>query len=123
MNPRLWTVFALLGCLFLVLPAAAQVDYPADLKNVVAPYPGAQVEMAMKTEQGSHVVMTTSDPAEKVYSYYKESLTKTGWEAQMEMTHKDGQQGHWKKSDKMLHVVIGKDAEKTQIVLLLGTGN
>lgn len=121
MNPRLRTMFLVLCGLIAVVPAAAQVDYPEDLKSIVAPYPGAQVEMAMKTQQGSHVVLITSDPAQKAYAYYKEALGKAGWESQMEMTHTEGFQGHWKKGDKMIHVVVGKDQEKTQIVLLLGT--
>ncbi len=121
MNPRLMAVFLVLSVLMAFVPALAQVDYPEDLKGVIAQYPGAQVEMAMKTPQGSHVVLTTTDPAQKAYAYYKEALGKAGWETQMEMTHTEGFQGHWKKGDKMIHVVVTKDQEKTQIVLLLGT--
>jgi len=122
MDRRMRIMGAILACLFLVVPVAAQVDYPQELKSIVAPYPGAELEMATKTQQGTHVVMTTSDPAEKVYGYYKEALMKAGWSTEMEMSHKEGLQGHWKKNDKMLHVVVGKDSEKTQIVLLLMTG-
>uniref|UniRef100_A0A832EKD1 Uncharacterized protein n=1 Tax=Desulfacinum infernum TaxID=35837 RepID=A0A832EKD1_9BACT len=121
MNPRLLGFALVLCAFFLVVPALAQVDYPEDLKGIVAQYPGSQVEMAMKTPQGSHVVLTTSDPPQKAYAYYKEALTKAGWETEMEMTHKEGQQGHWKKGDKMTHVVVTKDEDKTQIVLLVGT--
>ncbi len=122
MNPRLMAIFAVLCGMIAVVPALAQVDYPEDIKAIVAQYPGAQVEMAMKVPQGSQVVLTTSDPPQKVYVFYKEALSKAGWETQMEMTHKEGLQGHWKKGDKMIHVVVTKDEEKTQIVLLLGTG-
>ncbi|MEJ5366003.1 MAG: hypothetical protein WHS86_12940 [Desulfosoma sp.] len=121
MNPRLMPIALVLCTFFLVAPALAQVDYPEELKAIVAQYPGAQVEMAMKTPQGSHVVLTSSDPPQKAYAYYKEALTKAGWETQMEMTHTEGLQGHWKKGDKMVHVVVTKDQEKTQIVLLVGT--
>lgn len=121
MYPRLLPVALVLSAFLAVVPALAQVDYPEDLKGIVAPYPGAQVEMAMKTPQGSHVVLTTSDPPQKAYAYYKDALTKAGWETQMEMTHTEGLQGHWKKGDKMAHVVVTKDQAKTQIVLLVGT--
>jgi hypothetical protein len=121
MKPRLSGIGVALCAFFHVVLALAQVDYPADLKGVVAQYPGSQVEMAMKTPQGSHVVLTTSDPPQKAYAYYKEALTKAGWETEMEMTHQEGQQGHWKKGDKMAHVVVTKDGDMTQIVLLVGT--
>ncbi len=120
MNRRLWSIMVVLGCFLMAVSAAAQVDYPEDLKKVVAQYPGSQVEMAMKTQQGSHVVLTTQDPSEKVYAYYKQALGQSGWEVQMEMNHKEGVQGHWQKGDKMIHVVVSKDSEQTQIVLLLG---
>ncbi|MEJ5349505.1 MAG: hypothetical protein WHS46_12550 [Desulfosoma sp.] len=120
MNRRLWCITVVLGCFLMAVSAAAQVDYPEDLKKVVAQYPGSQVEMAMKTQQGSHVVLSTQDSSEKVYAYYKQALSQAGWQVQMEMNHKDGVQGHWQKDDKTVHVVVTKDSEKTQIVVLLG---
>lgn len=121
MPHRLMPLFLVLCGMIAVVPALAQVDYPEDIKAIVGQYPGAEVEMAMKVPQGSQVVLTTPDPPQKAYAYYKEALGKAGWEAQMEMTHKEGLQGHWKKGEKMIHVVVTKDEEKTQIVLILGT--
>ncbi|ROQ89570.1 hypothetical protein [Desulfosoma caldarium] len=122
MQRRLFAFMLVLGCVLAAISASAQVDYPNDIKSAVTQYPGSQVEMAMKTPQGSQVVLSSTDPSPKVYAYYKQALSQSGWETQMEMNHAEGIQGHWRKGDKVFHVVVTKDEEKTQIVLILGTG-
>lgn len=123
MQRRFFAFIVVFGCLLMAFPISAQVNYPDDMKSVVAQYPGSQVEMAMKMPQGSQVILSSGDPAEKVYAFYKQALSKSGWESQMEMNHKEGIQGHWLHGDKMFHVVVTKNKEKTQIVLVLGTSH
>ncbi|MGQ9670611.1 MAG: hypothetical protein ACUVWY_10660 [Desulfosoma sp.] len=120
MHQRLLVFTVVLGCLLMAVPISAQVNYPDDIKSVVAQYPGSQVEMAMKMAQGSQVILSSGDSTEKVYAFYKQALSSSGWENQMEMNHQEGIQGHWRQGDKMFHVVVTKNDEKTQIVLMLG---
>ncbi len=109
----------LLGVVLWVAIAWAQVDYPVAVGKVVPQYPGSKVEMNMRVDKGTQVYLTTSDPAEKVFQFYKDALKEKGWESAMEMTHEGGYQSHWKKDKAEFHLVIHSEEEQTKIMLLL----
>lgn len=100
--------------------ALAQVDYPDEMAQVVAQYPDSTVEMAMKMQQGTQVMLRAKDEPKKVFGFYKEALGGDGWESQMEMAQEEGIQGHWVKGDQMMHVMVTQDEGETAVMLMLG---
>ncbi|SHF96141.1 hypothetical protein SAMN02745206_03006 [Desulfacinum infernum DSM 9756] len=116
-----WMLPVLVLCSWvLAAPGAAQVDYPEEMAQVVAQYPDSTVEMAMKMQQGTQVMLHTKDEPKKVFAFYKEALSGDGWESQMEMAQEEGIQGHWVKGDRMMHVMVTQDEGETAVMLMLG---
>ncbi|MEF3696670.1 hypothetical protein [Desulfolutivibrio sp.] len=79
--------FVSVCCLVLALGtvALAQVAYPPLLAAEAAPCPGCSVAMAAKDGNAIQAMLQSSEPADKILAYYRETLTAKGWEVALEM--------------------------------------
>jgi hypothetical protein len=114
-----WLVFGVFVAMVGI--AWAQVEFPQVLKDVAPLYPGAKVEMALNTDDGSHASLTTKDSPKQVVEFYKKTVTDKGWKVEMEMAQGSGQMIFFSKGKQSLQVIAdGSSPGKTTVALNLG---
>jgi hypothetical protein len=57
----------------------SQMQYPQEMNQVSAPYPGATITQTIMVPGNLMVGMESSDNLEKILEFYKTNLTANGW--------------------------------------------
>lgn len=92
---------------------------PNNFPKDVPVYPGAEVQGTIGASgsngDGSMTTMTTKDPADQVYGFYKDKLGSAGWATEQTLFGVS-----FKKSDRLVTVLANESDGETSIILSVG---
>lgn len=66
------------------------MEYPPELSQISAPYPGAIINQTVQVPGNIMVGMESEDNLDKIFEFYKKNMTANGWTISAETR----QQGH-----------------------------
>jgi hypothetical protein len=95
----------------------ASVALPEGFPKDVPIYPGAKVAASVKSQDGMHVTLQTSDAGSKVSDFYKEQMKAQGWAIDTTMDMPQGTMLMGNKSGQALHVMVMSDDKATTVTL------
>jgi len=93
------------------------VALPEGFPKDVPIYPGAKVAASVKSQDGMHVTLQTSDAAGKVSAFYKEQMKANGWEMKTTMDMPQGTMLAGEKGGQSLNAMVLSDDKATIVTL------
>jgi hypothetical protein len=103
------------------LPAALAAELPQDFPSDVPVYEGTKLSAVQAIPKDGHNVIFTlegADPA-KVFDFYKDDLTQSGWKNEQATQNKDTSFLSFKKDGMITNVIIGRDPQSGQPIMVV----
>lgn len=97
-------------------------EMPKNFPTDVAAYKGAQVITSTEAEDGVSLTLKTADSVEKVTNFYKNGLSKNGWNAIKTNTLEGSSLITAKKGDRELVLTVSTDKEDNKTIILIVVG-
>ncbi len=112
--------FVSVCCLVLALGATAlaQVAYPPLLAAEAALCPGCTMTMAAKDGNAIQAMLQSAEPADKILTYYRETLTAKGWDVALEMDMAQAKTLSFARGEATLTVAIMPQEDGKSVVTL-----
>ena len=100
--------------------ALSEMEYPQEMMEISAPYPGATITQTMKVPGNLIVGMQSADNLEKIFEFYKKNLAANGWTISAETKQQglSGLIGEKGSNNAVVNISTGQSGKSTIMLML-----
>ena len=95
------------------------MEYPNEMLEVSAPYPGATITQTVKVPNNIMVGMESNDNLDQIFEFYKTELPANGWTIKSEIKQTDGSFFAGEKGSKTVNVSIVKGGQSSKATIMI----